>query len=169
VKLLSSITTLLLLVTGIFSQDRIEKQLELARTALAKKTAVPVLLPTKLPHLGAYGEVFVRANGTRDDYQVIITSRKDCTANSCLVAVFQAERDGPTPAERDFDKVITLADGTRGFYSERSCGVSCAPPQIDFIYKSVRYSFQFVSIGTPQEDERKITDVANSVLASPRM
>jgi len=169
VKPLSSLTILLLLVTGIFSQDGAEKQLDLARTALAKKTGVPVLLPTKLRHLDGYRELFVRANGSRDDYEVTITSRKDCTANACLVAVFQAERDRAAPAERDFDKVITLADGTRGFYTERSCGVSCAPPQIDFIYKSVLYSIQFVSLGNPQEDERKITDIANSVLGSPRM
>ena len=65
----------------------------------------------------------------------------------------------------DADKTVRLVNGITGYYSARSCGGSCTPPQINWFYRGVLYTIQFnVNGKTRHQDETELIAVANSAI-----
>jgi hypothetical protein len=60
----------------------------------------------------------------------------------------------------EVDEVTPLANGIMGYYTARSCGGSCAPPQISWTYKGALYTIQFkVNNKTKKQDEAETKEV----------
>lgn len=145
---------------------------EVFRPALAQiqsKTQVPVLLPSALPETLAGRKIYAGGTGSADGYSITLTSAPDCGANACFIGSFEAKRGGK-PA---FKRSVNLAEGIKGHYKPLTCGGSCSPPVIEWVYQGVLYSIQLDVAGaghlSPVEEERLITQTANSAIkAGPR-
>ena len=62
-------------------------------------------------------------------------------------------------------QTVRLAKGITGYYTARSCGGSCTPPQIEWVYAGVLYTIQFnVNGKTKRQDETEIIALANSAI-----
>lgn len=132
---------------------------------IKNRTAIPVLLPNKLPQFENEQSLLVDGRSNRDMYSITVSDVPDCNANACLIAVFSAERGAAAPDRETVDKVIPLAGGLEGFYTGKSCGASCTPPQIELIYENVLYTFQFKSADEVEgSDEANIIEIVNSAM-----
>jgi hypothetical protein len=113
------------------------------------QTGVPILLPSVLPPM-VQQRIYVSGAATVDGYQITLTSRPQCGANSCFIGSFEAERGGEmTPADesvhaaQDHDKFIRVGHGIEGYYKPLTCGGSCSPPIIEWMSDGVLYRVQF--------------------------
>lgn len=117
-----------------------------------KNPSVPILLPTQLPEsltltwqlsqnesFDLYASADVKSNG----YYVSIYYGKNCGANACFGAAFTAERG--QALFTDGTEQVALANNIVGYYYPRSCGGSCSPQQITWLYQGVSYSIQLKS------------------------
>lgn len=130
-------------------------------------TKVPVLLPGELPHSPGGEALYAYSEAGADEYNITLGTEPECGANACLVGTFQARRGEEPPEADEVDKVVDLAGGVKGFYTAKSCGASCAPPQIEWMYEGVLYTLQFKVGGKDgREDEEKILALANSAISS---
>ena len=125
---------------------------------------VPVLLPSKLPSTVKEQEIkVVDGAGTRNGYEVSLYYEEGC-GNACFAGFFSAKR-GEKPAPEFSDKVVRLSNGIKGYYTAKTCGVSCAPPQIEWLYEGVLYTVQFKVNGRDdRQDEAEIVALANSAI-----
>ena len=131
---------------------------------IKSEAKVPVLLPSKLPSTVKEPEIkVVDGEGTENGYEVSLYYEEGC-GNACFAGFFSAKR-GEKP-EPDFsDKVARLSKGIKGYYTAKSCGVSCAPPQIEWLYEGVLYTVQFKVNGrNKKQDEVEIVALANSAI-----
>jgi hypothetical protein len=105
-------------------------------TAVKDKTPLRVLLPSSFktdePTLFASGD------GSRRDYQISVSTVKDCGANACSLAFFSAFKGQKLYGTRK----VTLANGRKGRYLPLSCGGSCSPPSVQWIERGVLYEIQ---------------------------
>lgn len=133
---------------------------------IKKQTRVPVLLPGELPSALARRNIYAKGKGTPEGYEITLTSRPDCGANSCFIGSFEAKR-GEQPS---FKREVQLAGNIKGYYQPLSCGGSCSPPVIEWISDGVLYHIQLdVQWRTklnPEEEERAMIEVANSAIES---
>ena len=125
---------------------------------------VPVLLPSTLPVSVDVNKIhFVDGETKPDGYEIWLGYERDC-GQACQVGYFAAER-GRKPEKDEADKIVRLAHGLRGYYLARSCGVSCTPPQISWLYRGVLYTVQFnVNGKNARQDENEIVALANSTI-----
>src|SRR5215208_3319881 len=112
--------------------------------------------------------VFTKASRVRasfdasdDQYNLILGIGRRCNgANVCLLANFAAIR-----GEKPSGKRVALADGTRGYWHDISCGASCSPAEIQFVKDGVLYA-----IATKGTTEKKVkatlVKLANSAIAA---
>ena len=131
---------------------------------VTKEAKVPVLLPSKLPSTVKEKEIkVVDAEATEKGYEVSLYYEEGC-GNACFAGFFSAWR-GENP-EPDFaDKVVRLSHGIKGYYTAKSCGISCTPPQIEWLHEGVLYTVQFrVNGKTKKQDEAEIILLANSAI-----
>jgi hypothetical protein len=120
--------------------------------------APPVLLPATLTYDAA--QLFATGGASRKSYDMELATVRRCGANACFVASFLADR-GAQPSGR---QKVSLAGGRAGFYTPLQCGGSCAPPQIQWVRKGVRYTIQ-----AHVDTRRQMIVLANSALrAGPR-
>lgn len=136
---------------------------------LKSETRVPVLLPGELPPALAERKVYLDSFGKPEEYSITLTSRPDCGANACTIGYFEAKRGGkPSPERR-----VKLARGVEGFYQPLTCGGSCTPPTIEWVFEGVLYTIQLDVAGKERldapEEERRLIRVADSAIdAGPR-
>ena len=137
------------------------------RKVLAKikaRTKVPVLLPSGLPPSLSKQTFYASAEAKADGYEVTLSSRRRCGANSCFVGSFEAHR-GEWPA---FDRRVQLADDVTGYYQPLSCGGSCSPPVVEWVSGGVLYHIQldvqWRTKLTEGEEQRLMIEVANSAI-----
>jgi hypothetical protein len=129
-----------------------------------KETKVPVLLPGELPHTLSRQTLFASGEGKPDGYEISLSSRPRCGANSCFVGSFEARR-GEQPA---FERQVQLAENVKGYYQPLSCGGSCSPPIIEWVSGGVLYHIQLdvhwrTKLGE-DEELRLMIEVANSAI-----
>ncbi len=127
--------------------------------------APPVLLPRSMPldakRMFATGGV---GRGRVPGYDLEIGAVKHCGgADACLVADFQATTGGKV-----FGKRVTVRGASRAGFLPLSCGASCSPPQIDFVWHGVLYTIQ-ANLNTRQTDRAALIAAAQSAIsAGPR-
>ena len=124
--------------------------------------APPVLLPRSMP-LDATRMV-PTGGAQRSGYDLEIGAVKHCGgANACFVAGFTAVQGGKV-----FGRRVTVPGATRAGFVPLSCGASCSPPQIDFLWHGVRYTIQ-ANLKTKRSDRAVLIAAAQSAMsAGPR-
>ncbi len=146
-------------------RDPVAKELRPELTKVKGLTSVPVLLPDELPHPAGDKPLYTYSEGDANEYKITLGSEPKCGANACLLGVFQAQRGEEAPEADEVDRVVDLANGIKGYYTAKSCGASCAPPQIQWLYEGVLYTIQFrVGSKDDNEDETIIMGMANSAI-----
>jgi hypothetical protein len=124
--------------------------------------AIPVLLPRSMP-LDAT-RMFASGGTQRSGYDLEIGAVRHCGgANARFVAAFTAAKGGKV-----FGKRVTVRGATRAGFLPLSCGASCSPPQIDFLWQGVLYTIQ-ANLKTKQTDRAALIAAAQSAIsAGPR-
>jgi hypothetical protein len=108
---------------------------------------------------------------TEDDaWMIFVGTEPDCGINVCSVGYFEARRRLKPPRPEMVDEVVKLSKRIKGYYTGRSCGVSCTPPEISWVYEGVLYSIQFnVGSRSASKDRAALVEMANSaILNGPR-
>jgi hypothetical protein len=159
----------------VLSQSRSEKPHQTGSAPVAKvlrpviqkiknQAGAPIFLPSKLPTSVNVNDIHVvYGEGNPDGWKVSLYYKEGC-GDACFVGYFEAKR-GEVVSSDEVDKVTPLTNGIMGYYTARSCGVSCAPPQISWVYKGVLYTIQFrVNNKTKRQDEAEIIALANSAI-----
>jgi hypothetical protein len=136
------------------------------------QTGVPILLPSALPSTVQRQRIYASGAATVDGYQITLTSRPQCGANSCFIGSFEAQRGGEMmradKAAQDPDKFIRLVNAIEAYYKPLTCGGSCSPPVIEWVSDGVLYRTQFdVQWRTrliANEVEKHMVAMANSAI-----
>jgi len=119
----------------------------------------PVLLPRSMPLDAA--RLFATGGAQRSGYDLEIGAVKHCGgATACFVAAFTATKGGKV-----FGRRVTVSGATRAGFVPLSCGASCSPPQIDFLWHGVRYTIQ-ANLKTKQRDRAALIAAAQSAISS---
>lgn len=99
------------------------------------RTRVAVLLPDSLD-LDHDGRVYASGTGRRRAYSVSLAAAPGCRgATACFPASFTARRGGK-PAYRSR---VRLRRGVPGWFQPMTCGLSCAPPGLQFRQRGILY------------------------------
>lgn len=142
----------------------VAKILRHALQKIRNQAKAPIYLPSKLPSSIDVDEIHLVEGEVKPDGWGISLSYEAGCGNACLVGYFEAKR-GESVSRGDVDKVVRLTNGISGYYAARACGVSCAPPQINWVYNGVLYSIQFnVHNKAKRRDEAEIVALANSAI-----
>lgn len=148
-------------------QTRPEPVAEILRPALQKiknHSTAPILLPSNLPASVNVNAIHVVDGENKPDGWEISLYYKEGCGNACFVGFFQAKR-GDKVDRDEADKVVRLANGVRGYYTARSCGGSCTPPEINWLYNGVLFTIQFnLNNKTARQNEAEIIGLANSAI-----
>jgi hypothetical protein len=166
--------TMLILILPLFvlGQSRTAKHkstpvAKILRPVLQKiknQANAPIFLPSELPTSVNTDEIHVVDGESKTDGWEISLFYKPGCGDACFAGFFEAKR-GERVSRDDVDKIVRLTHGTRGYYTARSCGGSCTPPQINWVYKGVLYTIQFnVNNKTKKLDEAEIIALANSAI-----
>jgi hypothetical protein len=130
---------------------------------ITTNTRVPVLLPAALPP--EKRPLYASATIDSKSWRVEIGVLPNCSANACSSGFFEGEQDGPSLDSHD--KRVRLEQGITGYYRDRSCGGSCAPPMIAWKDRNFTYTIQYVIDDAWAENQ--LIGLANSaILAGPR-
>src|SRR4051794_41897230 len=86
------------------------------------QTPLPILLPSTMK--SETTTLYASGGGSRKDYQISVSTEKECGANACSLAFFSAYRGMKLYGTRK----ATLASGRKGRYLPLSCGGAGAPP-----------------------------------------
>lgn len=124
--------------------------------------APPVLLPGSMA-LDAK-RMFASGGPRKSGYDLEIGAVRNCgDADACFVAEFTA-----TKGAKVFGKRVTVKGASRAGFLPLSCGASCSPPQIDFVWHGVLYTIQ-ANLRTKQTDRAALIAAAQSAIsAGPR-
>ncbi len=107
--------------------------------AVKKKTTVAVLLPASLPFAGKVPRLYPTGSGSRNAWSMDLSGAPNCgRANACFLASFEAKRGGKLPGKPN----LRLAGGQPAFYKGITCGGSCSPATLWFVYRGVLYTWQ---------------------------
>jgi len=125
---------------------------------------VPILLPSRLPASVNERKIhYTTGNTTPQGYEISLYYREGC-GDACSAGYFEAKR-GDSVSRNEVDRVVQLTRGIKGYYTARSCGGSCTPPQINWTYKGVLYTIQFnVNNKSKRADQAEIIALANSAI-----
>ena len=131
---------------------------------IKQQAHAPILLPNRLPSTINVNEIHVvDGEGKPDGWEISLFYKAGC-GDACLVGYLEAKR-GEKVSKDDADRTVRLAKGITGYYTARSCGGSCTPPQIEWMYAGVLYTIQFnVNGKTKRQDETEIIALANSAI-----
>ena len=124
--------------------------------------ATPVLLPRSMP-LDAKHQ-FASGGAEQHGYDLEIGAVRHCGgANACFVAGFTAARGAKV-----FGRRVTVKGASGAGILPLSCGASCSPPQVDFVWHGVLYTIQ-ANLQTKQTDRAALIAAAQSAIsAGPR-
>ena len=116
--------------------------LKVFRTQIAsikRHSKVPVILPATLPFAGKVPKVYAAGGGTAKAWSLELDGAPHCGgADACFLASFEAVRGGKLPGKSN----LKLAGGQLAFYKGVTCGASCSPASLWFLYRGVLYSWQ---------------------------
>jgi hypothetical protein len=103
------------------------------------RAGIPVLVPARADFGVAEGRLDATGGAHRGSYDLELGAVPHCGgADACFLASFTAGR-----ATRLGQTVnVRLARGLTGHFDPGSCGASCAPPEISWLERGVRYSIQ---------------------------
>jgi hypothetical protein len=102
-------------------------------------SGLAVLLPRRLDAGVPARRLSATANARRGHYTLEIGIGRDCRgADACFVAAFLADRGGRAAG----GSRVSLARGRIGHFHPRSCGASCAAPDIEWVEHRVLYTIQ---------------------------
>jgi hypothetical protein len=123
----------------------------------------PVLLPSRLPSEQA--RLYASGGSTRRGYDLELAAAPHCGgANVCFAATFTAQRGGEPLGRRR----VRLSNGRRGWFTPTRCAAYCAPPQIQWRERGVRYVIA-ARVGTQRTERREMIRLANSaIINGPR-
>jgi len=106
---------------------------------LRRHTTVPVLLPSTLPFAGKVPKLYATGFANRNEWGLELAGAPSCgEANACFLASFDGRRGGKLPGRVN----LRLAGGQPAFYKGITCGASCSPASLWFLYRGVLYSWQ---------------------------
>ena len=122
----------------------------------------PVLLPGSMPL--DTKRMFASGGADKSGYDLEIGAVRHCGgADACFVAGFTAARGAKVSGRR-----VTVKGASRAGFFPLSCGASCSPPQIDFLWHGVLYTIQ-ANLNTKQTDRAALIAAAQSAIsAGPR-
>lgn len=130
---------------------------------LRQMTRLPILLPSELPPTTE--QLYVGASAEESSYSLEIGYQPGCSGNACMAGSFFAStesfgRDG---------KSITLANGIRGYYLERTC-TNCGDSSLSWEQNGVSYLIRYkVPARTSKQVLEGMMRMANSAIkAGPR-
>jgi hypothetical protein len=124
--------------------------------------APPVLLPGSMPL--DTKRMFAGGGPEKSGYDLEIGAVRHCGgANACFVAGFTAAKGAKV-----FGRRVTVKGAAQAGFLPLSCGASCSPPQIDFVWHGVLYTMQ-ANLKTKQTDRAALIAAAQSAIsAGPR-
>jgi hypothetical protein len=129
--------------------------------AVDRNTTVPVLLPSKLPFAGKVPKLYPSGSGTWNAFTLELAGARDCgSANACFLASFEGRRGGRLPGKSNF----RLAGGQAAFYKGITCGASCSPATLWFLYRGVLYTWQHKD--PPKNTEAVLARLAEQAIAA---
>ncbi len=135
---------------------------------IKQKTKVPVLLPSDLPQPIAKAKYSAVGDLQADKYEIGLYY--ELGAGDAGSAAFFKGQTKPKyePKVLPNAKKVKLVRGTWGYFREVSCGGSCAPANLWWIYGGSLYQIQLElqSTMSESEPENKIVAVANSAIAA---
>jgi hypothetical protein len=132
---------------------------------IKKGSDVPVLLPSEFPPKWKRYKLYAYSEAEANEWKIYVGTEPVCGANVCMVGYFEAKRGEQPFGADEVDRVVKLARGIKGYYIGKSCGGSCTPPQIEWVYEGVLYTIQFrVESNSTRVDEAKIIEMANSAI-----
>ena len=106
--------------------------------SIKKSSKAPVILPASLPFGGKVPKVYPAGAGTRNSWTLVLSGAPNCGgADACFLASFDAQRGGKLPGKSN----LKLAGGQAAFFKDVTCGASCSPAEIWFVYRGVLYTY----------------------------
>jgi hypothetical protein len=134
---------------------------------IKRSTNIPVLLPSMLPSKWARYKLYSFSESEANVWKIFVGTEPHCGYNACSVGYLEAKRGEEPPAPDEVDKVVELTEGIKGYYTGKSCGGSCTPPQIEWVSDGILYTIQFRVEGKSEiEDEAEIVRMAKSAIAA---
>jgi hypothetical protein len=129
--------------------------------AIKKHSKVPVILPATLPFAGKVPKVYTAGGGTAKSWSLELDGAPRCGgADACFLASFEALRGGKLPGKPNLE----LAGGQAAFYKGVTCGASCSPASLWFVYKGVLYSWQHKD--APRNTKSVLARLATQAIAA---
>lgn len=139
-----------------------------AISGIKAKSAVPVLLPSKLPQSLTEVKYAVVAKVSEDGYAMSLYYKLNI-GDAGFAASFGAEAH-PNYGPKDIPNVsqVKLSHGVIGYFHPVICGGSCAPANIWWEENQTLYNMQIeLSPTLPESDQRtKIVAVADSAITA---
>src|SRR3954449_8695584 len=126
-------------------------------TDVKQDTPLPILLPNSMQM--DVDPLYASGAGSEKEYAINISSQKDCGANACFLAEFEAHRGGKPWGTR----AATLRGGVKGRYTPLSCGGSCSPPILEFKLHGVTYRIQG-EFGPAKRNRSNLVKMANQAI-----
>lgn len=162
-----AVVALALVLVTAASAAPVAPELRSALAGLKRKTRVPILLPSILPHTrsstGQKLNTAVAANTT--SWTVSLFFGRTCGANACTVGSITAERNArPVTSFRR----VTLVRRIRAYFKPLTCGASCSPPSIEWVYRRVLYRIQLSVDARGARERALLVRVANSAISGGR-
>jgi|SRR5581483_565133 len=133
--------------------------------ATIKRTSkVPVILPTTLPFGGKVPKIYAVGGGTRNAWTLVLTGAPNCGgADACFLASFSAVKGGKLPGKGN----VKVAGAQSAFFKDVTCGASCSPASIWFVYHGVLYNYEHKD--APKNTKTVMTRLAaQAIAAGPR-
>jgi hypothetical protein len=132
--------------------------------AVDKKTTVPVLLPSLLPFAAKVPKLYPSSSATKNAYSLVFSGAPNCGgANACFLASFEGKRGGKLPGKSN----LKLPGGQPAFYKGITCGASCSPATLWFLYRGVLYTWQHKD--PPKNTKAVLAKLAaQAIAAGPR-
>jgi len=107
--------------------------------AVKHKTTVAVLLPTSLPFAGKVPKLYPTGGASKNAWDLELAGAPNCGgADACFLAPFEAKRGGKLPGTSN----LKLAGGQPALYKGITCGASCSPATLWFVYHGILYTWQ---------------------------
>lgn len=119
-----------------------------------------MLLPARMTVDVAPGRLFGRGRASAGSYSLNLDVGRRCHgAGACFVAFFLGQKGQSLAGGRK----VRLARSIEGRFLRRSCGASCAPPQIMWVERGVLYTIQD-RVPTDRQAKGVLTSLANSAI-----
>jgi hypothetical protein len=129
------------------------------RAINAAPNAPAVLLPATMPLDAAH--LYPGGGRAGSGYDLMIGAVRSCRdADACFVAEFTAVRTTSV-----FGRRVKVRGAARAGFVPLSCGASCSAPQIDFVVRGVRYTFQ-ANLKTSRGDRAALVQAAQAAIAA---